>query len=162
MRVHAANRSVIGDTALADRAFMLPELPAFWGSADFFVVSLPLTEGTRGLVGESSFAAMPAHAVLINVGRGPVVDETALFKALRDRRIAFAAIDTWYSYPAAGTLTGAPSRLPFHELPNLLMTPHMSGWTAGTIRRRQAVIADNVNRCRQGLALMNVVHAARA
>ncbi len=162
MRVHVANRSLVNDPALVDEAFTLDSLPAFWESADAFVVSLPLLEETRGIVDAAAFEAMPTHAVLINVGRGAVVDETALFEALRDHRIAGAAIDTWYRYPPSGSLHAAPGSLPFHELPNLLMTPHMSGWTDGTIRRRQAVMADNINRLRDGKGGINVVRPSHA
>jgi len=86
-----------------------------------------------------------------------VVDEQALFAALQTKQIAGAAIDTWYSYPPAGSLTAAPGHLPFHTLENLLMTPHMSGWTSGTITRRQATMAENVERIRTGRDCINVV-----
>jgi phosphoglycerate dehydrogenase-like enzyme len=157
MKVHVANRSAVAGNVLVDRAFPLSDLEEFWGSADSFVVSLPLIEETSGLVGETAFAAMQPHAVLINVGRGAVVDETALYNALKSHRIAAAIIDTWYRYPTPTDPHVLPATLPFHELPNLLMTPHMSGWTAGTIRRRQAVIAENIARLRSGHPLVNVV-----
>jgi phosphoglycerate dehydrogenase-like enzyme len=159
MRVHVANRGKVDDAALVHRVFTLSDLPAFWASADVFVVSLPLTETTRGIVDAAAFAAMPPHAVLINVGRGPVVDEQALFDALHTKRIGGAVIDTWYRYPESADVQAAPGNLPFHELPNLLMTPHMSGWTSGTIRRRQAVIAENIQHCLQGLPCSNVVRS---
>ncbi len=100
---------------------------------------------------------MRHDSVIVNVGRGATIDETALFEALRERRIGGAIIDTWYRYPNAGEPHILPSRLPFHELSNVLMTPHMSGWTSGTIRRRQQVMADNIRRCFSGTALVNVV-----
>jgi phosphoglycerate dehydrogenase-like enzyme len=94
---------------------------------------------------------------VVNVGRGPTIDEEALYDALKSRRIGGAIIDTWYRYPQAGDATPLPSKLPFHELSNVLMTPHMSGWTSGTIRRRQAVIAGNIRRRFSGEPLENVV-----
>ena len=66
-----------------------------------------------------------------------------------------AAIDTWYRYPSTPEPAPLPAALPFHTLPNLVMTPHMSGWTDGTIRRRQRAMADNVNRLRRGEPLVN-------
>lgn len=157
MTVHVANRSPVATSALVDRAFTLDALADFWGSADIIVVSVPLTEETRGIVGEAAFAAMRPDAMVINVGRGPTIDEQALYEALRDKRIGGAAIDTWYRYPSAGDPSPQPSNLPFQELSNVLMTPHMSGWTSGTISRRQGVIADNIRRRFAGEPLVNVV-----
>ena len=157
MTVHVANRSPVAPSDVVDRAFTLDELPAFWGSVDVVVVSVPLTDETRGIVDAAAFAAMRPSAVVVNVGRGPTINETALFEALRTRRIAGAVIDTWYAYPSPDRPTALPSTLPFHELPNVLMTPHMSGWTQGTIRRRQRTIADNVMRRASGRACTNVV-----
>jgi phosphoglycerate dehydrogenase-like enzyme len=137
-------------------------LTEFFGSAEFIVASLPLTAETTGLVGSAAFAAMRGDAVLFNVGRGGVVDETALYDALAGRRIGGAVIDTWYQYPDASGAPTLPSRLPFHELPNIVMTPHMSGWTIGTIHRRQRAMADNVNRLARGEALVNVVREGKA
>ena len=129
-------------------------------SCDAIVATLPLTDATRGLVGAHALARMRAHAVILNVGRGPVIDEQALFDALQQRRIGGAIIDTWYQYPAAGQTTGAPSRLDFASLDNVLMTPHMSGWTEGTVRRRQETMAENIRRLQLGQPLINVLNAA--
>lgn len=158
MAVVAANRSPVPPTPLADRTFGLDD-PAFWAAADAVVVSLPLTDSTRGIVGAAQLAAMRPGSVLLNVGRGPVVDEQALYDALATGRID-AVIDTWYQYPSAELATPLPGSLPFHDLPNLVMTPHMSGWTAGTIRRRRDLIARNVRHLEAGEALENVVRGA--
>jgi phosphoglycerate dehydrogenase-like enzyme len=104
---------------------------------------------------------MRAEAVLINVGRGPVIDEQALFDALKQRRIAGAVIDTWYQYPSHAQAQCAPSQLDFASLDNLVMTPHMSGWTEGTVRRRQQTLADNITRLAQGQPLINVLRPAQ-
>lgn len=157
MNVHVANRSAVPTSSLVDRSFTLDALGDFWGSADVIVVSVPLTEETKGIVGPAAFAAMRPHAVVMNVGRGPTIDEQALYDALKAERIGGAVIDTWYRYPSAGDSGPLPSNLPFHELSNVLMTPHMSGWTSGTISRRQGVIADNIRRRFAGEPLVNVV-----
>jgi phosphoglycerate dehydrogenase-like enzyme len=70
-------------------------------------------------------------------------------------------IDTWYEYPAPGQLLRAPSKLPFHELTNIVMTPHMSGWTTGTIRRRQQAMAENIRCCMRGEPCHDVVRSPR-
>jgi len=161
MTVVVANRSAVPVSPLVDRTFALGDA-AFWSAADAIVVSLPLAEGTRGIVGKAEFAAMRPDAVILNVGRGPVVDEKALYDALRGDRIGGAVIDTWYRYPSGDEPSVLPASLPFHELPNLVMTPHMSGWTRGTIRRRRELIAWNVNHLAAGEPLENVVRPALA
>ena len=157
MEVVVANRSPVATSPLVDRSFVLDDLAAFWGAADFIVVSVPLTAETDGIVGSDAFAAMRPTAVVLNVGRGRTVNEKALYEALRSKRIAGAVIDTWYRYPESGQTDVPPSSLPFHELPNVVMTPHMSGWTWGTIRRRQKTIADNIMRLVRGEPCVNVV-----
>jgi phosphoglycerate dehydrogenase-like enzyme len=157
MTVHVANRSPVSASSLVDRSFLLSDLIGFWENADFIVVSVPLTQETDGIVGADAFATMKPSAVVFNVGRGPTIDETALYDALATGRIAGAVIDTWYQYPKPGEADVLPSQLPFHELPNIVMTPHMSGWTHGTIRRRQKTIADNIVRSARREPCINVV-----
>lgn len=157
MQVHVANRSPVAVSGLVDRYFPLTDLTAFWGSADSIVVTVPLVADTAGIVGAEAFRAMRGDAVLINVARGPVVDERALFDALREKRIGGAVIDTWYQYPTASQPGTAPSAVPFDTLPNILMTPHMSGWTDGTIRRRQEFMAENIRRRMRGEVCENVL-----
>lgn len=157
MQVHVANRSPVATSDLVDRAFALDELAAFCGSVDVVVVSVPLTPDTTGIIDAAALAAMKPDAVIVNVGRGPTIDEAALFEALKAGRIGGAIIDTWYRYPNPAEPAILPSKLAFHELSNVLMTPHMSGWTSGTIRRRQHTMADNIKRCLEGAALTNVV-----
>ncbi len=124
--------------------------------ADHVVVSVPLTPETTGLLGPAELNRMKRSAVVINVARGPVIDEDALFTALRTGTIAGAAIDVWYSYPSQGSFA-APSRLAFGSLPNVLLTPHLSGVTAETFRRRAADICENVTNLATGAALSRVV-----
>ena len=159
MRVTAANRSPIQDERV-DQVFSLDQLPEFMASADAIVVSLPLTAQTTGIVGSAAFAAMRPDALILNVGRGPVIDECSLFDALAHRRIGGAIIDTWYQYPTGDQAECAPSGLDFNSLPELTMTPHMSGWTSGTVRRRQQTMADNIQRWLAGRELVNVVWRA--
>ncbi|MSQ75104.1 MAG: phosphoglycerate dehydrogenase [Rhodoferax sp.] len=159
MGVHVANRSTVS-SPLVDRYFSLAELQSFMGSADALVVSLPLAEQTRGLIGQAELAAMRPGAVILNVGRGPVIEEQALFDALAEGRIGGAIIDTWYQYPTPTQAECAPSSLDFASLPNVVMTPHMSGWTTGTVLRRQHTMADNIARLADGRSLLNVVRQA--
>lgn len=159
MRVHVANRSPVKHP-LIDQSWPLNGLLDFMGSADAIVVCLPLTDNTRSLVNREALNAMRADAVLINVGRGPVVDEQALYEALKAHQIGGAVIDTWYQYPTPTQPECAPSTSDFASLDNVLMTPHMSGWTQGTVRRRQETLADNIARLSQGQSLINVLKPA--
>ncbi len=98
-----------------------------------------------------------AGSFLINIARGSVVDEDAIYAALRDGGIGGAALDVWWQYPDATEPERRPSRHPFHELPNILMTPHCSGWTGGMVARRWSEVADNINCFGRGEPLKNVV-----
>ncbi|MFC7326259.1 2-hydroxyacid dehydrogenase [Marinactinospora rubrisoli] len=130
--------------------------------SELLVVSVPLDGRTRGMIAARELALLGPEAVLVNVGRGPVVDEHALYAALRDRRLAGAAIDVWYRYPAPGGDPAAavpPATAPFHELDTVLMTPHISGVTRDTFLGRAADIAANITRLSAGEPLRNVVEA---
>lgn len=159
MRVHAANRSAVTSEQV-DRAYLLSDLHAFLAGVDVAVVSLPLTPQTLGLMDDAALRAMRPSAWLVNVGRGPVIDEQALYDALQSRRIGGAVIDTWYQYPTPAQPECAPSKLDFTALPNVVMTPHMSGWTSGTVLRRQQTMADNIARLATGRPLINVLKPA--
>jgi phosphoglycerate dehydrogenase-like enzyme len=117
--------------------------------SDFLVITLPLTPETRGLLGEREFAAMTPTAILVNVARGEILDEDALYAALAERRIAAAALDVWYLYPTSSEPT-LPSRRAFHTLPNVLMTPHVADGTEGTVAARAKLIAENIQRIARG------------
>ncbi len=157
MQVLAANRSPIHAPDLVDQAFLLKDMDAFWRQADYVICSLPLNGETQSFVNQHSLSLMKKSAVIINVGRGPVIDEGALYDALAGHHIAGAIIDTWYQYPNAQNPHPLPAHKPFHTLPNLIMTPHMSGWTHGTIHRRQHTILDNIERLTRGEPLQNQI-----
>lgn len=124
--------------------------------ADVVVVSAPLNERTAGMIGATELAALGSEGVLINVGRGPLVQQDALFEALSTGSLAGAAIDVWYDYPSADGV-GAPSQRPFHTLPNILMTPHSSGITGETFEGRVDDITANIGRLVAHEPLINLV-----
>jgi phosphoglycerate dehydrogenase-like enzyme len=129
--------------------------------ADFVVPCCPLTPETEGLIGATELAMLKPSACVINTARGRIVDELALYEALRHRRIGGAAVDVWYQYPTDPAERKLPSKYPFHELDNVLMTPHVSAWTHRTIEGRARDIAENINRFARGEPLRNVVHGER-
>ena len=123
---------------------------------DYLVVACPLTPVTHGMVDARVLAAMKPEAVLINVGRGLVVDEQALFRSLERGDIGGAVIDVWYRYPdPTGPRDVRPSQYDFESLPNVWMTPHTSAWSTPMLERRFAIIADNIVRMREGRPLLN-------
>lgn len=126
------------------------ELDKVLEEADILVVACPLNDRTRGMIGGPQIAKMRRSAILINVARGPVVDETALYEALRDGRLGGAGIDVWYEYPSSLVPECLPSKLPFHNLDNVLMTPHVGGWSFRTKAGRIQLIAANIDRIAQG------------
>ena len=133
------------------------ELSIMLPQADFVVVAIPHTEETAGFIGETELALMKSSVFLINVARGPVVDEASLYAALKERQIAGAAIDVWYSYPNSLDASHLPARHPFHELDNTIMTPHNSGYTDQTMNYRFQFIVENIGRLLAGEPLKNVV-----
>ena len=157
MEVHVANRSDLLPDKNVDVYYPLAEIDRFYRAAEVIVVSLPLTEDTTGLVNNKAFTAMRPDCLLINVGRGAVIDEEALFTALQQKKIGGAVIDTWYIYPHGKNDPTYPGNLPFHTLDNIIITPHMSGWTWGTIHRRQEVMAENIRRLAAEDTLLNVI-----
>ncbi|MEO8716932.1 MAG: 2-hydroxyacid dehydrogenase [Burkholderiales bacterium] len=133
-----------------DCQYALGEIDAFLAECDFVVVCAALAAETEKLIDARRFAAMKRSAVLVNVGRGAIVDEDALYAALKEKRIRGATLDVWYAYPSRDNLKVAPSRHPFHELDNVCMTPHTSAWTTGMVDRRWSEIADNLDRLARG------------
>jgi phosphoglycerate dehydrogenase-like enzyme len=155
MSVLAIRRNVAERDGIVE-LFGPDALPAVLAAADYLVVTLPLDARTRGLLGARELALMKRTALLVNVARAEVVDENALYAALAARTIAGAALDVWYRYPTAPGPT-FPGRRAFHELPNVLMTPHVSGWTEGMLQARAALIAANVARVARGEPPVNLV-----
>ncbi|MBM4407035.1 MAG: hypothetical protein FJ038_00200 [Chloroflexi bacterium] len=139
-----------------ERLGSLADLGDFARDAQFLVVAVPHAAGTANLVGEAVLAALQPDAYLVNVGRGPVVDQWALYRALSDGRLAGAAVDVWYHYPESDEVV-VPADAPLHELPNVIVTPHTAGYTEGTMRHRWAAIAENIRRLTTGEPLANVV-----
>lgn len=124
--------------------------------SDYLAITLSLSPETRGLVDARRLGLMKASALLVNVARAEIVDEHALYDALANRRIAGAALDVWYRYPTApGTVR--PSTAPFHELDNVIMTPHISGWTEGMRDSRVSLIAENIARIARGERALNSI-----
>ena len=118
--------------------------------SDYIVVTTPLTEETRGLIGEPEFAAMKRNAVVINMGRGPVIDEAAMVRALKEGRIKGAALDVFDKEPL-------PEGHPFYSLENLLLSPHCADHTSDWTEQAMRFFVAQFDRYRKGEPLVNVV-----
>lgn len=97
--------------------------------AQVLVIALPQTAETEGLIGTQELSLLPEGAILVNIGRGAIVQQQALYNALKRRHLHAAAADVWYNYPtdAASRTNTAPADVPFHELDNMVMSPHRAG-----------------------------------
>ena len=156
MRVIAVNRSGRLSPE-ADRVVAFHTLASVLPEADYVVLACPLTDETRGLIDAVALAAMKPTALLVNVARGEVVDEEALYNAMAARRIAAALIDVWYTYPTLAEPNPKPSRFAFETVPGVRCTPHISAWTEGLMERRYRAMAENLARLHASLPLLNVV-----
>jgi len=138
-----------------DRVLGPSGLPELLRAADTVVLSVPGTAETHAMIGEPELKLMQRTAFLINIARGSVVDEAALLLALREGRIAGAALDVFTEEPL-------PPASPFWDLPNVIMTPHIAGEPAGCAERVVTqVFADNLARFQSGRPLHNVVDLGR-
>jgi phosphoglycerate dehydrogenase-like enzyme len=128
----------------------LAELPALLPAADFVVLALPLTAATRGIIGAAELALMRRDAWLVNLGRGDLVQEPALVDALTSEAIGGAALDVFTREPL-------PAASPLWELPNVIVSPHMSGDSRGWDRTLTGLFLAQLKRYRAGQPLANVV-----
>lgn len=161
MHVMAVTRSgKQGPEELAHEYVAVSALDEVLARVQVLVVCCPLDDSTRGLIGARQLALLPAHSLLVNVARAEVVDEQALYEALRDKQLGRAVLDVWYQYPKKGGAPVNPSRWPLHELPNVRATPHISAMTPALLERRYRFMAQNIVRLQQGQPLFNVIYQA--
>ena len=163
MEVIAVRRSATAGSLETGCCAPIESLPGLLPQATALLICLPHTPETTGLIGPEELALLPPHAVLVNVGRGPIVDEAALFRALREGSLYAAGLDVWYNYPedeSQRTHT-APSTYPFHELPNVVMSPHRAGSSLETEVLRMRHLADLLNAAARGEPVPNRVHLER-
>jgi phosphoglycerate dehydrogenase-like enzyme len=128
--------------------------------ADYLAITLPLSPASRNLIDDHRLRLMKPTAFMVNVARAEICDEAALYRALASGRLAGAALDVWYRYPISAEAT-LPATQPFHELGNVIMTPHVSGWTEGMLSTRAALIADNIERTARGEPPLNPIDLSR-
>ncbi len=149
VRVIGLRRTPLPDDAASD-IHAYTDLPALASQADWLILACPLSDATRNLIDAKTLASMPAGARVINVGRGGVLDEAALLAELRSGRFAGAYLDVFATEPL-------PADSEFWDMPNVLVSPHSAGGTAGHNSRAAEMFIDNFGRYLRGEALFNQV-----
>jgi len=126
---------------LPDRVFESSGMKDFMGGLDYFLVTMPLTDSTKGLIGEKELRMLPPHAVLINPARAAIIDEDVFIRCLREKWIRGASLDVHYAYPL-------PPEHPLWDMPNLVMTPHISGSSLSPqfLKRIYDILSQNCGR----------------
>lgn len=142
--------------------YRIGRLDRFLDAVDILFVGVPLTAETTGMIGAAELERLGPKGLLVNIARGPVVDEQALYAALAQRMIAGAAIDVWYQYRPEPDSEGHkhPSACPFHELDNVVLSPHRAASPVFDLRRWDEV-AGHIRRFHAGEKPVNVIDLKR-
>jgi phosphoglycerate dehydrogenase-like enzyme len=112
------------------------------------------------MITETELSLLPKNAILINISRGKIVDQRALFTVLKENKIFGAGLDVWYNYPkhSADRVETRPADYPFHELDNVVMSPHRGGLVKETERLRMSALALSLNAAAKGESIPNLVN----
>jgi phosphoglycerate dehydrogenase-like enzyme/ribonuclease HI len=125
--------------------------------SDFIIIAVPLTTKTENMINENILKLMKGK-FLINIGRGNIIDEKALYQNLKNGNLAGAAIDTWYQYPNKNYSEVLPSKYPFHELSNIIMTPHNAGYSDKAVEENILSVYRNISRIFHGEKPENIIN----
>ena len=160
VRVVAATRSGVSRQAgLVDKIVKIENVQPLVEQADFIILSLPLTRESKGLVDEKFISWMKPSSIIVNISRGLIIKEEALFHALREKRIYGAGLDVWWRYPSKWRGKGVPpTDLPFQDLDNIVVSPHRAGYSENTEREYFQFAAENILRFIHGETPLNVVN----
>lgn len=150
MRVIAVREHPEKGSEGADIVLGMTQVHELFRQADYIVLAAPVTDSTKAIANAARLALMKPGACLINVGRGPLVDEPALATALRKKKICGAALDVFPKEPLAADS-------PLWEVPNLLITPHTAALTDKLWERHYALFTENLRRYLNGNSLLAVV-----
>jgi phosphoglycerate dehydrogenase-like enzyme len=154
VKIHALRRNLdrSANDPLVDKIFAPGEMSKMLGELDVLLAAAPLTPETRHMLGDTVFGAMKPSAIVINVGRGPVVDEAALIRALTEKRLGGAALDVFETEPLAADS-------PLWDLENVLISPHCTDRTTNPdwLDLSMQCFVDNFKRYLKGQPLENVV-----
>ncbi len=163
VQIYAATRSGTSQhIGLVDRLVRIDEVRPLVESSDFIILSLPLTPDSEGLVDSTFISWMKPTSIIVNISRGPIIDERALYEALRQNRIRGAGIDVWWRYPPKwGGRATPPSDIPFQDLDNVVVSPHRAGYSENTEREYFRFAGENILRFIHGEPPLNIVDLTR-
>lgn len=138
--------------------FLSKELKKTVNQLDYLIIACPLTKTTKEMVNKAVFKNMKKSSVILNVARGSIINEEDLYNALKHKEIGGAIIDTWFKYPnSKANNKFKPSKFNFNKIDNVVMTPHISAWSEGMIKRRAKIISENINRLYVKKKLINEI-----
>jgi len=152
MKIAALRRrsDLLSNDPLVDQSFGLAQLKELLAASDYVLVATPLTPETQGMIGEPELHAMKQTAVIINVGRGPTIDEAALVRVLESVKIRGAALDVFNKEPL-------PTDHPFWRMKNVLLSPHTADRVEGFLEPALECFFENLKRFGDGASLLNIV-----
>ena len=155
MRVVATRRDPSAPKSdYVDKPVPLGNLEELLADSDFVIIQVPLTRETEGMFGEKELDRMKPTAYLVNASRGKIIKEDELIEALRERRIAGAALDTFSVEPL-------PEDSPLWSMQNVILTPHVAGLTPRYMERLTDLFCDGLRRFMNNEPLINVVDKSR-
>lgn len=159
----AATRSgSSNEVDLVDKVVSINTIKPHVEVADFVILALPLTEESKNLVNREFLSWMKTTSILVNISRGEIVDEAALYEALNEKRIHGAGVDVWWRYPKKWRETAIPpSDVPFHELDNIVISPHRAAYSENTKRDLYQFAAENILRFIRGETPLNKIDLER-
>ena len=160
VQLHAVTRT--GSSAKADlvaKVSSIRNMESAVRDADFIILALPLTKDSKCLVDERFLSWMKPSSILVNISRGPIVDEAALYAALAEGRIGGAALDVWWEYPRKrkGVIKPPSNDFAFHELDNVVLSPHRAAYSEGIMNEQIRFVGENILRFIRGEKPWNVV-----
>ncbi len=158
MKILATKRNAANSNKKIVEIYAPDKLYELLTKANVLFICAPLTPETEGLIGEKELSLLPDNAILINIARGLIVDETALYNELKSKRIR-AGLDVWYNYPKDKSERDStePSKYPFHELDNVVVTPHLAGHCKEIETMRINELAKLLNKLSRGEKIDTIV-----
>ncbi len=132
------------------------------GEFDYFIIACDLNETTLNIITKKEISMMKNTCVIINVARGPIINENDLYYCLKNSLIGGAVLDTWYKYPESNEMRYfKPSKFNFGKLKNVIMTPHLSALSQNLLERRIRVISNNISALKNKKKLTNVIYTEK-
>ena len=160
VRLYAATRTgKVKRTDLVEKVVPISEVKSIVGDVDFVILSLPLTNQSEGLVDKDFLSLMKSTALLVNISRGQIIVESDLYDSLKTKQIAGAAMDVWWEYPdkhrGSGTLPS--ERYAFHELDNVVISPHRAAYSENIMYDQIRFVGENILRFIRGEKPLNII-----